>query len=103
MSSCTKKLPEFQILQIGYLSRHWNFKKKQLEFLELGMELEFPFQWGYQEAEPKLVFPTKKRAVPQLWGTSNGTFQTKKVGEIDISFVEYPGSKSVQLTPDKVE
>jgi hypothetical protein len=33
-------------------------------------------------------------------GTSNGTFQTKKVGEIDISIVEYSASKSVNLTPD---
>jgi hypothetical protein len=46
---------------------------------------------------------TVKRAVPQLWGTSNGTFQTKKVGMIDISFMEYSASKSVHLTPDIVE
>ena len=32
--------------------------------------------------------PTLKRAVPQLWGTSNGTFTTKKVGEITLSIVE---------------
>ena len=44
-----------------------------------------------------------KKAVPQLWGFSNGTFETKKVGEIDISFVEYSASKSVHLTPDIVE
>jgi hypothetical protein len=44
-----------------------------------------------------------KRAAPQLWGTSNGTFLTKKVGEIDIAFVEYSTSKSVHLTPDIVE
>ncbi len=44
--------------------------------------------------------PTVKSAVPQSWGTSNGTFQTKKVGTIDISFMEYSASKSVCLTPD---
>jgi len=44
-----------------------------------------------------------KRAVPQSWGTSNGTFKTKKVGEITLSFVEYSLSKSVHLTPDIVE
>jgi hypothetical protein len=44
-----------------------------------------------------------KRAAPQSWGTSNGTFQTKKVGDIDISFAEYSISKSVYLTPDIVE
>jgi hypothetical protein len=32
--------------------------------------------------------PTMKRAVPQSWGTSNGTFKTNKVGEITLSFVE---------------
>jgi hypothetical protein len=44
-----------------------------------------------------------KRAAPQSWGTSNSTFQTKKVGEIDISFVNYSASKAVQLTLDIVE
>ncbi len=47
--------------------------------------------------------PTVKSAVPQLWGPSNGAFQTKKVGTIDISFMEYSASKSVRLTPDIVE
>ncbi len=47
--------------------------------------------------------PCTKRAAPQSWGTSNGTFLTKKVGEIDISFAEYSISKSVHLTPDILE
>ncbi len=47
--------------------------------------------------------PCVKRAAPQSWGTFNGTFLTKKVGEIDISFTEYSTSKSVHLTPDIVE
>jgi hypothetical protein len=46
--------------------------------------------------------PCVKRNGPQSWGTSNGTFQTKKVGDIHISFVEYSASKSVHLTPDIV-
>ena len=47
--------------------------------------------------------PCGKRAMPQSWGTFNGTFLTKKVGEIDIFFVEYSASKSFHLTPDIVE
>ena len=47
--------------------------------------------------------PTMKRAVPQSWGTSNGTFKTKRVGVIDISFMESSASKSVKLTPDIIE
>ncbi len=44
-----------------------------------------------------------KWVVPQLWGTSNGTFITDKVGDIEISFVEYLASKKVRLQPDIVE
>jgi hypothetical protein len=44
-----------------------------------------------------------KRAVPQSWGTCNGTFVTDKVGDIEISFVEYSSSKKVHLQPDIVE
>jgi hypothetical protein len=44
-----------------------------------------------------------KRVVPQSWGTSNGTFVTDKVGNIEIFFVEYAASKKVRLQPDIVE
>jgi hypothetical protein len=41
--------------------------------------------------------------VPQSWGTSNGTFVTERVGNIEISYVEYSASKRVCLQPDIVE
>ena len=44
-----------------------------------------------------------KWVVPQLWGPSNGTFITDRVGNIEISFVEYSASKKVHLQPDIVE
>jgi hypothetical protein len=44
-----------------------------------------------------------KQVVPQLWGTSNGTFATDKVGDIEIFFVEYLASKKVCLQPNIVE
>jgi hypothetical protein len=44
-----------------------------------------------------------KWVVPQSWGTSNGTFVTDRVGDIEISFVEYSASKKVCLQPDIVE
>jgi hypothetical protein len=44
-----------------------------------------------------------KRVVPQSWGTSNSTFVTDKVGDIEISFVEYSASKKVRLQLDIVE
>ncbi len=44
-----------------------------------------------------------KRVVPQLWGNSNGTFITNKVGNIEISFVKYSASKKVRLQWDIVE
>ena len=44
-----------------------------------------------------------KRVVPQSWGTFNGTFITDRVGDIEISFVEYLPSKKVCLQLDIVE
>jgi hypothetical protein len=44
-----------------------------------------------------------KQVVPQSWGTSNGTFVTEMVGDIEISFVEYSASRKVCLQPDIVE
>jgi hypothetical protein len=47
--------------------------------------------------------PIVSRAVPESWSTSNGTFKTKKVGEVEISFVEYSASKKVHLHLDIAE
>jgi hypothetical protein len=47
--------------------------------------------------------PIVSGAVPESWSTSNGTFKTKKVGEVQLSFVEYSASKKVHLHPDIVE
>ena len=47
--------------------------------------------------------PVVNRAVPESWGASNGTFKTKKVGEIELSYVGYSASKRVHLRPDIVE
>jgi hypothetical protein len=44
-----------------------------------------------------------KQVVPQSWGTSNGTFITDRVGNMEISFVEYSASKKVCLQPDIIE
>jgi hypothetical protein len=44
-----------------------------------------------------------KRVVPQSWGTSNGTFIADRMGDIEISFVEYSASQKVRLQPDIVE
>ncbi len=47
--------------------------------------------------------PVVSRAVPESRSTSNSTFKTKKVGEVELSFVEYLASKKVHLHPDIVE
>ncbi len=44
-----------------------------------------------------------ERVVPQSWGTSNGTFVADKVGDIEVSFVEYSASKKVHLQLDIVD
>jgi hypothetical protein len=57
----------------------------------------------FLEKGPNMYIPIVNRAVPELWSTSNGTFKTKKVGEVKISFVEYSAVKKVHLHPDIVE
>jgi hypothetical protein len=47
--------------------------------------------------------PVVSRAVPESWSTSNRTFKTKKVGEVELSVVEYSASKKVHLHLDIVE
>jgi hypothetical protein len=47
--------------------------------------------------------PIVRRAVPESWGTSNGTFQAKKVGDVKISFVDYSDSEMIQFNPYIVE
>jgi hypothetical protein len=42
-------------------------------------------------------------AVPESWSTSKGTFKTKKVSEVELSFIDYSASKKVHLRPDIVE
>jgi hypothetical protein len=44
-----------------------------------------------------------KWVVPQSWGTSNGTFVTDRVGNIEISFVEYLASKKIRLQQDIIK
>jgi hypothetical protein len=44
-----------------------------------------------------------KWVVSQSWGTSNSTFVTDTVGDIEISFVKYSASTKVRLQPDIVE
>ena len=44
-----------------------------------------------------------KRVTPRSWGTSNGTFVTKCVRDIEIAFVDYSESKKIRLRPDIVE
>jgi hypothetical protein len=41
--------------------------------------------------------------VPESWGISNSTFVTYRVGDIEISFVEYSASKKVRFQLDIVE
>jgi hypothetical protein len=46
----------------------------------------------FLEKESNKYIPAVSRAVPESWSTSNCTFKTKKVGEVELSFVEYSAS-----------
>jgi hypothetical protein len=49
-----------------------------------------------KKGSSKCIFVVKL-VVPQSWGTSKGTFVTDRVGNIEISFVEYSTSMKVRL------
>jgi hypothetical protein len=42
----------------------------------------------FMKKESSKCISVVKWVVPQLWGTSNGTFATDRVGNIGISFME---------------
>ena len=48
-------------------------------------------------------FPYSARQVPKRWCTSNGVFQMKEKGEVQVKFFEYSNSKVFLATPDIVE
>ena len=43
------------------------------------------------------------REKPQAWHTSMGIFRTTKLGDFELTFPEYSGSKRLSLQPDIVE
>jgi hypothetical protein len=47
--------------------------------------------------------PVVRRAVPESWGTSNGTFQTKKDGQCQDILCGQLGQQMIHLKPDIVE
>ena len=51
----------------------------------------------------KNCIPFKERFAPQKWHTSNGAFQTTKVGRLDVTFPEFSKSKVAHIRPDIVE
>ena len=50
----------------------------------------------------KEYIPSKERLHPQRWTTSNGTFKTTKVGNLDLKFPEFSESKLFKIRPDIV-
>jgi len=79
---CHDKLSE----SISDINERLIVKQKTIRgLLDIGLSGDLLF---IQKGSQKYI-PTMKRAVPQSWGTSNGTFKTNKVGEITLSFVEY--------------
>ena len=50
----------------------------------------------------RCMIPVKKRIAPQKWRTSNGTFETTDVGELDVTFPSFSTSKVASFQPDVV-
>ena len=48
------------------------------------------------------IIPTKEQFSPQKWKTSNGTFMTKNVGELEFTFPDFSSSKVASFKLDIV-
>ena len=57
----------------------------------------------FMEKGSTKCIPVVRRAIPESWVTSNGPCQTNKMGNVEISFVDYANSKRSHLIPDIVE
>ena len=51
----------------------------------------------------KECIPQKERFAPQKWKTSNGTFKTTKVGNLEIKFPKFSESKLFKIKPDIID
>jgi len=84
---------------VSNTSKRLIVKQKTMVLLDTGSSGDLLF---LRKGSQKYI-PTMKRAVPQPWGTSNGTIKTNKVGEVTLSFIEHSLSKSIHLTPNIAE
>jgi hypothetical protein len=57
----------------------------------------------FVDKDKLMLLPSTKQLVPQSWNTSNGMFQTKRMAEIELNFLEYFDSKRYLAEPDIVE
>ena len=57
----------------------------------------------FRHPENNEYIPAKERFKPQQWQTSNGTFATTKVGDLELYFPDFSGSKFVKIKPDIVD
>ena len=74
-------------------------KKKLIRvLLDSGSDGDLLF---HKRGTPK-HFPYLTRQVPKTWHTSNGDFQTKGKGDIQLKFFDYSISKRVHVQPDVV-
>ena len=57
----------------------------------------------FKHKRNKEYIPAKEQFAPQWWRTSNGTFKTTKVGNLEVCFPEYSNNKQILIQPDIVD
>ena len=80
-------------------SKQVSDKKTIRVLLDSGSDGDLLF---HEKGTPK-QFPYLTRQVPKTWHTSNGDFQTKGKGDIQLKFFQYSNTKKVLVKPDIVE
>jgi hypothetical protein len=57
----------------------------------------------FVDKDKRMLLPSSKRLVPQLWNTLNGMFQTKRKAEIELNYFEYADRKRYLAEPDIIK
>ena len=91
------------VMKANVKSRHSSKKTPMKKLVRVLLDTGSDGDLLFHEKGTAKQFPYLTRQVPKSWRTSNGTFQTKGKGDLQLKFFQYSNSKRVKIQPDVVE
>jgi hypothetical protein len=91
------------VMMVEPQSHHSSKKSPQKKLVRVLLDTGSDGDLLFHKKGTAKQFPYLTRQVPKSWRTSNGTFQTKGKGNLQLKFFQYSNSKKVKIQPDVVE